>query len=101
MKTYTVRMAGLAAAGVMMAGSAFAGQTQMERQMSKENAAGKAKVGAPVQVPNSDSWEYRAAMETGNLSSTTGALYGAAGSAGAVTSAKNGSIVYRVGSDTP
>ncbi len=46
MKTYTVRMAGLAAAVVMMSGSAFAGQTQAERERAlrlradPENALG-------------------------------------------------------------
>lgn len=99
MKTYTVWMAGLVAAGVMMAGSAFAGQTQMERQMAKDNAAGKAKVEA-AQVPNPDDWEYRAAMETGNLPSVAGALKLAADSAGATTSEKYG-IAYRIGIDTP
>jgi hypothetical protein len=102
MKTYTARMAVLAVlTAFTMVGSAFAGQTQAEREASREKVAGKAKIGAPIPVFDSDSWEYRAAMETGNLPSGAGALTLAAGSAGKFTTVEISGLDYRIGIDTP
>jgi len=102
MKTYTARMAVLVAAAVItMVGSAFAGQTQAERETSREKVAGKAKIGAPIPVFDSNSWEYRVAMETGNLPSGAGALTLAGGSPGVFTTVEFNGRDYRVGIDTP
>lgn len=102
MKTYTARMAVLAVlAAITIVGSAFAGQTQAERDMSREKVAGKAKIGAPTPVFNSNIWEYRVGMETGNLPSGAGALTLAGGSAGEFTTMEYSGRVYRVGIDTP
>jgi hypothetical protein len=102
MKTYTSRIAVLAVlAAFTMVGSAFAGQTQAEREMSREKVAGKAKIGVPAPVIDTNSWEFRVAMETGNLPSSAGALTLAGGSAGEFTTVESSGRVYRVGIDTP
>ena len=102
MKTYTARVAVLAVlAAFTMVGSAFAGQTQAEREMSREKVAGNAKIGAPAPVLDSNSWEYRVAMETGNLPSGAGASTLAGGSAGEFTTVEFSGRIYRVDIDTP
>ena len=59
MKTYTVGMAGLVAAAVItLAGSAFAGQTQAER----ENALGQ-----KSDTESMLGWQIRPALEAGSL----------------------------------
>lgn len=102
MKTYTARMAVLVVlAAFAMAGSAFAGQTQAEREMSREKVAGKVTIGTPIPVFDSNSWEYRVAMETGNLPSGAGALTLAGDSPGAFSTVDFSGRDYRVGIDTP
>lgn len=101
MKTNPVRMAILVVAVVTMALPAFAGQTQAEREMSREKVAGKAKIGAPAPVLDSSSWEYRNAIETGNFPSGAGASTLAGGSAEVFTTVEFSGTVYRVGIDTP
>lgn len=102
MKTNLMRMAVLAVAAVFtMVGSAFAGQTQAERETSREIVDGKAKIGAQIPAFDSNSWEYRVAMETGNLPSGAGALTLAGGSPGVFTTVEFSGRDYRVGIDTP
>ncbi len=101
MKTNLSRKAVLVVAAVAMAAPAFAGPTQAEREMSKQNAAGKAKIGTPARVPDWNSLEYREAMETGNLPSGAGVLTLVGGSPGVFTTVEYGGSVYRVGVDTP
>ena len=101
MKTHTVRMAAFAAAAaITMAGSAFAGQTQAEREMSKENLRGKAGHEARVRTPDPSDWEYRVALETGSLPSDAGVLSARNGAAVVVPTVEIGGVVYRIGIDT-
>jgi len=100
MKTNLVRMAVLVVAAVTMATPAFAGQTQAEREMSKGNLGGKAGHEARVQAPDPNNWEYRVALETGNLPSDVGALNAGSGPAADVPTVEIGGIDYRVGIDT-
>lgn len=86
MKTNLARMAVLAVVAVTVAAPAFAGQTQAERETSKGN--------------RSSDWEYRVAMETGNLPSDVGALKTGSGLEANVPMVESGGILYRVGIDT-
>src|SRR3990172_328555 len=101
MKTYTVGIAAFVAAAVItMAGSAFAGQTQAEREMSKENLGGKAGHEARVRTPDPSDWEYRVALETGSLPSDAGVLSAGNSSGGVAPRGEIGGVVYRIGIDT-
>lgn len=100
MKTNLVRMAVLAVAVVTMALPAFAGQTQMEREMSKGNLGGKAAHEARVQNPDTNDWEYRSALETGNLPSEAIVPSAGSGPEANVPTVEVGGIIYRVGIDT-
>jgi hypothetical protein len=83
-----------------MVGSAFAGQTLAEREMSKGNLDGKVGHEVRVWTPEPNDWEYRVALETGNLPPEAGALNAGSGTAANVPTVEIGGIVYRVGIDT-
>lgn len=83
MKTNLVRMAVLVVAAVTMAAPAFAGQAQTVR----------------VVTPDPNDWQYRSAMETGNLPSSD--VKAASGQAENVPTVEYDGIIYRVGIDTP
>jgi hypothetical protein len=100
MKTNLVRMAVLVLAAVTMAAPAFAGQTTAEREMSKGKEVGKVGSGTRALAPDPTDWEYRWALETGNLPSEAGALNAGSGRAANVPTVEIGGIVYRVGIDT-
>ena len=100
MKTNLVRMAVLVVAAVTMAVPAFAGQTQAEREMPKANLDGKAAHEARVQTPDTNDWEYRSALETGNLPSEAIVADAGRGPEANVPTVEVGGIVYRVGIDT-
>lgn len=94
MKAYTIRATVFAVvAALAMTGAASAGQTQAEREMAKSKAGTKAGNVERVQPLDPNSWEYRLAMETGNLPSGGGLQ-------GAVPTVEIGGLVYRIGIDT-
>ena len=100
MKTNLVRLAVLVVAAVMMAAPAFAGQTQAEREMSKGKEVGKVGSETRALAPDPNDWEYRSAMETGNLPSDVGALNAGSAPAADVPKVDYGGVVYRIGIDT-
>lgn len=101
MKTNLVRMAVLVLAAVTMAAPAFAGQTQAEREMSKGKEVGKVGSGTRALAPDPNDWQYREAMETGNLPSDSGAIKAGSGPAESVPTVKYAGNIYRIGIDTP
>jgi hypothetical protein len=100
MKTNLVRLAVLVVAAVMMAAPAFAGQTQAEREMSKGKEVGKVGSETRAPAPDPNDWEYRSAMETGNLPFNVGALSAGSAPAADVPKVDYGGVVYRIGIDT-
>jgi hypothetical protein len=100
MKTNLGRMAVLVVAAVTMAAPAFAGQTQAEREMSKGKEVGKVGFETRALVPDPNDWEYRSAMETGNLPSDAGVLSAGSAPAADVPKVDYGGVVYRIGIDT-
>jgi hypothetical protein len=94
MKTYTARMAVLAVlAAITMVGSAFAGQTQAERERALRQRAD----------PESGLvWKVRPAMETGSVSEENAKqLKSEGGARTGVPTVEIGGVVYRIGIDTP
>lgn len=85
MKTNLVGMAVLVVAAATMSLPAFAGQAQTSR----------------VITPDPNDWQYREALETGNLPSHPVDLKKAMNPAKDVQTVEYGGIVYRVGTDTP
>jgi len=85
MKTNLVRMAVLVVAAVTMAMPAFAGQSQTSR----------------VFTPDPNDWQYREAMETGNLPSGSEAVKVESGLAENVPTVESAGNIYRIGVDTP
>ncbi|MBI5904802.1 MAG: hypothetical protein HZB86_04530 [Deltaproteobacteria bacterium] len=94
MKTYMVRMAGLAAAAVVMiAGSAFAGQTQAEREYNLGRSPG---------FESAPEWQIRPAQETGSVPADHAReMKPGAGSAADVVTVEIGGSAYRIGVDLP
>jgi len=94
MKTYTVRMAGLAAAAVvLMSGSAFAGQTQAEREYN---------LGRNTDFESAPGWQIRPAQETGSLPADYAReMKSGGGSAADVSTVEIGGSAYRIGVDIP
>lgn len=100
MKADTIRVAVFAVvAALAMTGAAFAGQTQAEREMVKSKAGAKAGNVERVQPPDTYSYEYRSAMETGNLPPE--ALKSGGVLRGPVPTVEIGGLGYRLGIDTP
>lgn len=93
MKTNTARMAVFAVlAAITMVGSAFAGQTQAEREMAPRQGA---------DLESTQGWQARVAMETGNLLSNDATQRKSEGVAKAVfPTVEIGGVVYRIGIDT-
>ena len=85
MKTNLVRMAILGVAVVTMAVPAFAGQAQTAR----------------VITPDPNDWQYREAMEKGNLPSDVDALKAGSGPEADLPMVESGGNIYRIGIDTP
>jgi hypothetical protein len=93
MKTYSAGMAVLAALAVItMAGSAYAGQTQAEREMALRQAAD------PESVLG---WQARPALETGSLPvGDAKQLKSEGGAKAGFPTVEIGGTVYRIGIDT-
>lgn len=93
MKTYSAGMAVLAVLAVFtMAGSAFAGQTQAEREMALRQGA---------DLASTQEWQARVAMETGSLPMANAKE--SKSESGAKTefpTVEIGGTVYRIGIDT-
>ncbi|GAB4234145.1 MAG: hypothetical protein OHK0028_10250 [Deltaproteobacteria bacterium] len=101
MKTYTARMVVLAAAAVItLAGSALAGQTMAERQMSKGTLGGTAGHESGVPAPDPNDREYRVGLETGNLPSGAVGLKTGSGPVAEIPTVESGGVDFRVGIDT-
>jgi len=93
MKTYTARMAVLAMlAAITMVGSAFAGQTQAERERALRWSAN------PESVVG---WQERPALETGSLPVGGAKEMKSEGAEKAgFPSVEIGGVLYRIGIDT-
>ena len=85
MKTNLMRLAVLAVAVATMATPVFAGQAETARMIT----------------PDPNDWQYREAMETGNLPSDSGAIKAGSGPAESVPTVKYAGNIYRIGIDTP
>ncbi|MGE5285563.1 MAG: hypothetical protein ACM3OG_11405 [Actinomycetota bacterium] len=85
MKANLVRFAVLVVAAVTMAMPTFVGQAEA----------------AQGTTPDSNDWQYREALETGNLSSGQVDLKKAMNPAKNVQTVEYDGVVYRVGIDTP
>ncbi|HEX8042382.1 hypothetical protein [Candidatus Deferrimicrobium sp.] len=94
MKTYTARMAVLAVLGaITMAGSAFAGQTQEERDMALRHRA---------DPESAMGWQIRSPVETGSVKADNARQLKSEGTAKTeVPTVDIGGRVYRIGIDTP
>ncbi len=94
MKTYTARMAVLAVlAAFTMVGSAFAGQTQAEREKAlRQRADPESALG----------WQIRPALETGSHSADNARqMKSESGARTEVPTVEIGGMFYRIGIDTP
>ena len=93
MKTNMVRMTVLMAAVVMMAGSAFAGQTQAERERALRHRA---------DPESALGWQVRPALETGSVPADGASKMKSEGMAKTgVPTVEISGRVYRIGIDTP
>ena len=94
MKTYTARMAVLAVLGaITMVGSAFAGQTQAEREWALRHRA---------DPENALGFQVRPPVETGSVKADNATqLKSESAAKTEVPALEIGGTVYRIGIDTP